>query len=1184
MSVSPSATVKILTNVGDPLMSSDGTPLAGATLTFQLVDFQRKKVVSVFDVVSGELVSSLPITAITNAAGEIKNAAGTADIALWPNSRGDVPTCYKVTCSDPAIQKIYIIVDEAVDTTLLSAKLAYEIGEGAISLPDMPTSPLLDIAIAATAGDRVQTGLDRVQTALDRVATGQDKTATAADRVQTALDRVATGQDKTATAADRVQTALDRTSTTESASASAASAALVQPQLTAFGDRVDAVEVGQSAAVIGYATQAALYADLVPDDKSVAYVTNDATSANNGTYRKSGATGIGAWVQSSFDRVALVEGRAATLESGVSALATIGQDVSITVNMTAKTITGGGGPVFYKGGYTVIPLAQNVAFAYTNPPGYAMFLYADKITGVLGIAADAARPPVGSVLLGFIYAQKIYANDPTGQIRVIPTSYGVVGGFGERWGTYTGNIGGLTINQQSKTITTDSTGGALVHKGGLVTIPGGQNVSYIFATSTNTGYLFAHPVTGDLNMTDLGALPPVGFPVIGMVKGEQFYSISPSRFIKYINAGGTLLRVDGLSQWRDLFGMVGSDVDLTINLAAKTVTTSAGGGLILSQEGYVSLAGSQNVSFTHTSANYLLYVYADKTTGILAAIQAPGTPPVNSVLIAMSYSQKLYANDPYGKITLRNAAGVALPFGPPDALGIISKDVGVTINLATKLVTTVSTTNAAVFFKDGYVYVPSAQSVSFAQTLPTYLLYVYIDKTTGVVAAVQLTPTFPANSVCIAIIYGQQIYANDPYKRISLYDGSGDLVTSLAGGLAPFNELAHRLILPDAIYFLPNTPLALFKAPCFSAYQFSLMSQLRLWLDTKGSTISSRFQSVDEVLRLDPAQLGSTFELGFRHESQPDVRYIKPIVKNVSAEGALTGRNLKMLVIGDSLTEGLMADAIQANLNVQGATVTPVGTYFAASTNYLRGEGRGFWNYRSFIGKDNYSTGIGAHTRSSGGKTDTTKFENPFLKLADATDKSERPDWCFRFTGVDRELSYTADTDKTGNFYIFDFAWYLAQHSVDTPEFITIALSTNDINLDTGVYSKAERLQYMRLGLEIMVKQIKTALPNVVIGVIPAPAWSSTTTGDPRWQDETAAWIENCMSDVRALAVTYTKLYVVPVWPFMSEDFAYPYVTETDLSAVNKTQKKTIADWVHFDAAGRAQYAEIVGAWVANVV
>ena len=74
-------------------------------------------------------------------------------------------------------------------------------------------------------------------------------------------------------------------------------------------DKVNAAYIGQSAASIGYATKADLDADLTPADGVLAIVTNDATAANNGTYRKSGDTGTGSWVQSSNDRISLVENK-----------------------------------------------------------------------------------------------------------------------------------------------------------------------------------------------------------------------------------------------------------------------------------------------------------------------------------------------------------------------------------------------------------------------------------------------------------------------------------------------------------------------------------------------------------------------------------------------------------------------------------------------------------------------------------------------------------------------------------------------------------------------------------------------------------------------------------------------------------------------------------------------------------
>lgn len=817
-----------------------------------------------------------------------------------------------------------------------------------------------------------------------------------------------------------------------------------------------AIAAGFGAGIIGKATKALLDADLAYAADKIALVTNDTTITNNGFYRKTGASGSGSWVKGDDSWVSAL--------SITGPLAFVPHDTTIKVDMAAKTITGGGGIVIHHKGYKTIPANQSVAFDYpANSAGYLMYMYVDLATGALGIVSlgmTPSTPPVNSVVLGYIYNQRFYGNDPAGRVRVIPTTYtsGINGGA-DWFACYTGSQ--ITINRQTKTVSVVG-GGFATHKGAAVNVAANQSVSWSFQGSP--GYIAVRPDTGALVVTDASTLPPAGFPALGVCLLNKFYTASPAGAFRFIDEAGKDQVNFGLTDSSESLGLVGSDCSITINLQTKTLSFDSS-GVVMGSSNYVTVS-TQSVSFNYTSPTYLMYFHVNKATGALGVTEATAIPPSNVLVFAIVYIQKLHAHDPFG--------------------------------------------------------------------------------------------------------------------RIKLYDANGNLVTGAASDL--FSETSHRMILPEDMYFRPSTPLALFKAPCLSAHLRAITSQIQLWLNTKGSSIADRFQHIGEVCKLDPSQLGADFEVGFRHESKPDVRYIKPITKHVAGAGALNGRSLKMLVFGDSLTETGMASAFKTNLEAQGATITPVGTYFSVWSDNLRGEGRGYWNYRSFIGKDNFSGGIGSHTRSPGGKTDTTKFENPFLKLADATDKANHPDWCFRFTGADRELSYTEDPNKAGDFFIFDFAWYMAQHSVPAPDFITIALSTNDINLDTGTYTKAERLQYMRLGLEVMVKQIKAAVPAVKIGIIPAPAWSSTSYGDSRWSDETSEWVEWCMKDVKVLQATYSGLYVVPVWPFMSEDWVFPYSSSTDLSSTNTTKKKTITDWVHFDEVGRLQYAEVVGAWVANVV
>jgi hypothetical protein len=86
-------------------------------------------------------------------------------------------------------------------------------------------------------------------------------------------------------------------------------------------DRLVSVEMAQTAGAIGFATKAGMDADLAHDDGTLALVTNDDVdaAANNGTYRKTGASGAGSWIKSA-DRVSVVETRVTTAEGDIETL------------------------------------------------------------------------------------------------------------------------------------------------------------------------------------------------------------------------------------------------------------------------------------------------------------------------------------------------------------------------------------------------------------------------------------------------------------------------------------------------------------------------------------------------------------------------------------------------------------------------------------------------------------------------------------------------------------------------------------------------------------------------------------------------------------------------------------------------------------------------------------------------
>ncbi|MFC3716794.1 hypothetical protein ACFONC_11595 [Luteimonas soli] len=92
------------------------------------------------------------------------------------------------------------------------------------------------------------------------------------------------------------------------------------PGGVATHDDLKTIELAQASGSIGFATKAALDADLAHAAGALAVVTNDSTATNNGTYRKTGASGSGSWVQSA-DRVTVLEGNLGTLADADATLA-----------------------------------------------------------------------------------------------------------------------------------------------------------------------------------------------------------------------------------------------------------------------------------------------------------------------------------------------------------------------------------------------------------------------------------------------------------------------------------------------------------------------------------------------------------------------------------------------------------------------------------------------------------------------------------------------------------------------------------------------------------------------------------------------------------------------------------------------------------------------------------------------
>lgn len=114
---------------------------------------------------------------------------------------------------------------------------------------------------------------------------------------------------------------------------------VINTNFGSFATAINAQAVSQNSGMIGYATKAEMDADLARPEGTLALVTNDTTSANNTTYRKVGAAGVGSWtpamdrlVQVTSDLASTAAGKGAAMvgfiQSGVGAVARGLQDKS----------------------------------------------------------------------------------------------------------------------------------------------------------------------------------------------------------------------------------------------------------------------------------------------------------------------------------------------------------------------------------------------------------------------------------------------------------------------------------------------------------------------------------------------------------------------------------------------------------------------------------------------------------------------------------------------------------------------------------------------------------------------------------------------------------------------------------------------------------------------------------------
>ena len=362
-----------------------------------------------------------------------------------------------------------------------------------------------------------------------------------------------------------------------------------------------------------------------------------------------------------------------------------------------------------------------------------------------------------------------------------------------------------------------------------------------------------------------------------------------------------------------------------------------------------------------------------------------------------------------------------------------------------------------------------------------------------------------------------------------------------------FSLKSDTPVVTNTISFKDDIPTPIYKNGLFKSLDGN--RKTTVVLETILSNNEFKRYEINNPTYLKASDIGNSAKFVFETQLTTKIyKYITNIYKSTT-----TGHvsSIKLMTIGDSLTQGNLNVSVSplaqmmSRLSSLGINIIPCGTFDMNDgrdgiNNTYISEGRGYWNYQSFAGKA--SSVYGQTISISTGTGLTSKFENPFLKLATTQDKTDHPDWCFRHTGSADELSYSEDSDKTGDFYIFDFAFYLTQHSVTTPDIITIALGVNDWQ-EAGIMN----IDDVYLSMQIIYLQIRSALPNVKIMIVPT---NGIFPADQiQWTQEMFPFLERLITYLETQQISDNKLYLCPI--FQHIDRFNAYADDINISNIN---------------------------------
>lgn len=405
--------------------------------------------------------------------------------------------------------------------------------------------------------------------------------------------------------------------------------------------------------------------------------------------------------------------------------------------------------------------------------------------------------------------------------------------------------------------------------------------------------------------------------------------------------------------------------------------------------------------------------------------------------------------------------------------------------------------------------------------------------------------------------------------------GRNQIVSQLAFSRKPINWLSRSDFPPDPMQVKPviGRHLWTISGRPLPIYLQNLVGQMSddksveggFWSVKTADAASPYMPSGERQIVVDPDQCGTTGYLEWRRKGALGRRDLQDIVEMVVHRADPVTKTVKVLLIGDSLTNRRMAAKIAPKLASLGITPQWIGTLAGSNSDVISGdtyitdasgplgEGRDGWKIAEFINMvPTYGAAYDDWAAYNAGNKAYRKERNPFLKVASG-----------EATSGTNQLVY--------NGKVFSLANYLTQTSQATPDVIIIGLGTNDM-------FQTDYLSYMSTGLRVMLAQCRAAAPNARIGW-----WFPTNPvsySGLSVRAKAQAIIRQSVAQI--IALNDSKIFEIPVWASLNPNMGWRLNAGT-VDAIG-VKSVVINDTVHLGldpAPNREQAAEILTAFIA---